>query len=83
MGNGQLTTQPKSRNSHLGFLTKTCIVITLLFMKALRHWTTLCWFFLSIFSCLGAQESNEEDLVSNVQHEDSKLYTYCLEMSPH
>lgn len=29
---------------------------TLLFMNALRHWTTLCWFFLSIFSCLRKQE---------------------------
>lgn len=30
---------------------------TLLFMKALRHWMSLCWFFLSMFSCLRKRKS--------------------------
>ncbi len=59
----------------MGYSQKKSIVITLLFMKALRHWTTLCWFFLSIFSCLETQENNEEQLISDTQHEDYKLYT--------
>lgn len=48
----------------MGLLIKKSIVITLLFMKALRHWTTLCWFFLSICSCLETEENNEEQLFS-------------------
>lgn len=34
------------------------MVLTLLFINALRHWISLCWFFLSIFSCLERKEEN-------------------------
>lgn len=34
------------------------IFLTLLFINALRHWISLCWFFLSILSCLEREEEN-------------------------
>lgn len=49
--------------------SQTCAALTLLFMKALRHWTTLCWFLLSIFSCLKTRDSNEERLEFNVHQQ--------------
>lgn len=55
----------KIKESSTGLTTKKYIVITLLFMMALRHWTTLCWFLLSIFSCLWTQETNEAQSTTN------------------
>lgn len=43
-------------------ISSSCI--TLLFMKALRHWTILCWFFLSVFSCLGTKEKKSSCYVT-------------------
>lgn len=34
------------------------LILTLLFINALRHWISLCWFFLSILSCLERKEEN-------------------------
>lgn len=42
------------------------ILLTLLFINALRHWISLCWFFLSILSCLEREEEN--DISTNNLH---------------
>lgn len=61
---------------------------TLLFMKAFKHWMSLCWFLLSILSCLKKRKKimkrrfwlNEHTLELNKLHTDwiSKKITYCF-----
>lgn len=55
------------------------LIQTLLFMKAFKHWISLCWFRLSIFSCLKKRSKrilwlHEQNLVLYKLHRDGKSW---------